>query len=129
MFIRFTSCLLDSQNTLFHKKDSYFVESLLSFDSTKVKTKLFGFIKFKYIPLRRYPDLNWGSRICNPLPYHLAIPPCQNKVPVLFKLCTSCKNLVFARLLPIRRIALIQTIQNVLFNLTSSILTIKPILK
>ena len=24
---------------------------------------------------RRHPDSNWGSRICNPLPYHLAIPP------------------------------------------------------
>ena len=24
---------------------------------------------------RRHPDLNWGSRCCRPLPYHLAIAP------------------------------------------------------
>ena len=24
---------------------------------------------------RRHPDLNWGSRCCRPMPYHLAIAP------------------------------------------------------
>ena len=25
--------------------------------------------------IRRHPESNWGSGICNPLPYHLAMPP------------------------------------------------------
>lgn len=36
---------------------------------------------------RRHPDLNWGSRICNPLPYHLAIPPLaliKNNIKFIF---------------------------------------------
>ena len=34
-----------------------------------------GWILEESFSKRRHPDLNWGSKICNLLPYHLAISP------------------------------------------------------
>ena len=44
----------------------------------KIVLKGFYFKKRVFILKRRYPDSNWGSRICNPLPYRLAISPIKD---------------------------------------------------
>ena len=43
----------------------------------RTKKALFGLFSFSIEKRfwRRHPDLNWGSRCCRPLPYHLAIAP------------------------------------------------------
>ena len=38
---------------------------------------------------RRHPDLNWGSRCCRPMPYHLAIAPKKLERITRLELATS----------------------------------------
>ncbi len=46
-------------------------------EKRRTKKALFGLFSFSIEKRfwRRHPDLNWGSRCCRPLPYHLAIAP------------------------------------------------------
>ena len=71
LFVHFASllCSFDTKVTA-ERRSAVTLDCLLYFDK-KINSQNRSSVSH----WRRHPDLNWGSRCCRPMPYHLAIAP------------------------------------------------------
>ena len=67
------SFVLLIQKVTTERRSAVTLDCLLYFD--KKKKKINSQSRSSVSHWRRHPDLNWGSRCCRPMPYHLAIAP------------------------------------------------------